>query len=263
MGDAISAWSPVACSTPAIDPFPPTVSPVLGPGPRRSRQLDLAPFLLDLKTPGDWVGALFDTGVVPSGVARVRTSFNGSFSVDAWHALTSPYEIRLPDVDSPILYVQLEDAAGNRSEVIPIVPSLARETSVDHAIRLEERAEDRLGTGDIAGARKLVNTSMADIRESLEHAHEALEACGWHEHDDDDEVQEDAQMGDDQAGTKSVCRAREIYVVRALRKVLRRKHAAVEKLEDGKVGKAHDALENALRQERALAAWADANGAHL
>lgn len=121
-----SAWSPVVCGTPRLDPEPPTLDVALSPP---SACVDAAatvagihltafdgnPDLLQRLYPDGRMS--FDPEAVASGVAEMRIAVDSNVDDAPWQPFSQDFTISLGSAGSVNLGVRLRDAFGNESDL--------------------------------------------------------------------------------------------------------------------------------------------------
>jgi hypothetical protein len=236
---AVSGWSETVCTTPRVDPVPPVVEPKVTRSTIRSRELSIDLMLSDPMQHDDSRPLEVACGVVPTGVSELRISTSPTFAGATWTAAQSQITVRLPDTDIGGVWIQARDRAGNESSPVALWLELAARTRVDEAIRLEERAQDRMAGGQYTAARSLVDQSMAKVRVSLAAA-----------------VKRIAQPPHPPS-------QKDLHVVKVLTRVWALKAKARGLMKACTAPLATAALAEAPEAERELASWAEQHGVAL
>ena len=119
-----SAWSPVVCGTPRLDPEPPTFEMALEPRTACSKAAtakvrlvayDGQPELLRNLYGDDRTS--FDPSAVTSGVAEMRVAMDSEIDAEPWQPFTPNLSVKLGSAASVVLGVRLRDAYGNVSDL--------------------------------------------------------------------------------------------------------------------------------------------------
>jgi hypothetical protein len=236
-----SGWSDVACATPRLDPIAPVVSSLLGPPRIVSREVEVQIVADDLASDRHEVEPRFDFGVVPSGVTDMRLAYGLVSELDMapWQPFEPTLSLRLPDAAGAQLQVQVRDLAGNLSEPTSLLFIRHEATDFAKAISLEERAEDALVLGDLAGARQNVLHSLLPVKLALKRAIEEL------------------------AHAHGAAKKQWLHAVVSLAHIFAKKTIAQALLKPHTEALGRHALSEALRLERELLVWAEQNGLTL
>ncbi len=238
-----SAWTATECVVPKEDPLPPILTARLRDAPSnvtRTRYVTLALSAVDNAEDTDVLDdTQADPDVVVSAVTELRVGLAPALTDAAWEPFQAERAVLVPDADQSRIYVQVRDAAGNVSPLVSVSVAVVAKTSLDRAIRLEERALDRLDAGDTVDASRAILDSLGEVAQSVSRAKQAVAHSHGH-----------------------AVRDRALLLAQ-LAHVAAKKLQSVALLHAGKVAKARGRLVEALELERDAATRATEMGVGL
>jgi hypothetical protein len=178
-GATTSAWSPVQCVVPRVDPFPPALSlgPTWGSLTTRTREVKIRIAASDVETASHTRITGEGTGTVSTGVKEMIVSPQADFLGATWQSYAAETALWLDDAAETTYWVKVRDGAGNESAPRSITVRLGESTPVDRAIRFEERALDRLKEAKWAEARSAIAQSLPEIDKSIRKVLERISGC--------------------------------------------------------------------------------------
>lgn len=170
-----SAWSPLACATPDVDPFAPSLESI-GEVSTTCGGAATVSFRVGDDRLGRHSNMDVELGTKSSAIDEMRVWFgNDDAPNDShWEPLAADFSVIIPSGVSTIS-VEASDAAGNVSNVLRLgVSSGCPDTPLGRAMTLEEEAKRLLAQEDWEGARELVAESIPEIESALQDAFQAI-----------------------------------------------------------------------------------------
>ena len=242
--DAASGWASIVCATPRTDPVPPTIETIRLTGAARcarrpSVQIEIRAVdgVIDSAI-GSELGEMADPSVESSGITDMKVWSDASPN-DTWQPFAPLVSLSVGDGPSATMVVVLRDGAGNVTPAGTLAVARCNGTDLDRAILLEERAIRRIDSGDLAGARGLIQQSLDDLAKSIDNVQVRVQTP----HDPD--------------------HVADVELLARLVKVRAQKVVAVHTGGPNAAAKARDAISGALNQEYDIGDLAVAHGKAL